>query len=275
MPELPEVETTIRGLRKFVVGRPITAAYSETPQLFESPKIMREVGRLLAGDTIKTLSRRGKYLIFHLVSGRVMVMHMKMAGRFRATRNQVQDTNHARFVVDFKGNVRMVYYDVRKFGRVWLMPASRLESFFFQRKFAHDALSPLCTEAYVRSQLSRDRAVKTLLLDQTCIAGIGNIYADEILWQAKVHPLRKGRSLSESEVRGICKSIGAILKEAIKAGGTSLRDYVRPDGRLGYFQARRRVYQRTGAPCQRCTAPIKRIVVGQRGTHLCPRCQTV
>jgi formamidopyrimidine-DNA glycosylase len=272
MPELPEVETTIRGLRKFIVGQPIKEAHSETPQLFESRKLMQQIGSLLSGDTITSLSRRGKYLLFHLASGRVMVMHMKMAGRFLATKKD-HTARHARFQVDFMGGVKMVYYDPRKFGRIWLMPESQLDLFFTKRKFAHDALSPLCTEAYLKTQLFRGRAVKTLLLDQTCVAGIGNIYADEILWAAQVHPLRKGSSLSTSEVRRVFHAMGAILKEAIKAGGTSLRDYARPDGGLGSFQSRRRVYQRTGEPCPRCKTKITRLVVSQRGTHVCPTCQ--
>lgn len=294
MPELPEVETTVRGLRKSVVGKPIAGASSKTHQLFESKRVMRQVGELLSGDQIEKIERRGKYLVFRLASHRTLIAHMKMSGRFLASvsvpvgrpidtdkkdgkteemKKEKNDLRHVRLLFEFDDGTRLSYFDVRKFGRVWLFPDTHLEAFFEKRKLAHDALSPLCTEAYLHTQLSRNRGIKSLLLDQTCVAGIGNIYADETLWKAKIHPLRKGSSLTEAEVGRIYQSIGAILKEAIKAGGTSLRDYARPDGSLGYFQSLRRVYQRAGEPCPRCRSKIKRIVVAQRGTHYCPRCQ--
>lgn len=178
-------------------------------------------------------------------------------------------------MIDFADGGALLFSDLRKFGRIWLMPKSHLGKFFQQRRLAKDALSSGFTEEYLHTQLISPRPVKSLLLDQTRIAGLGNIYSDEVLWTSRIHPLRKGSSLTEAEVKRIFKAIGAILKLGIKTGGSSIRDYRKPDGSPGYFQTKRRVYQRGGEPCPRCGAKIKRIVIAQRGAHYCPKCQRV
>jgi len=309
MPELPEVETTVRNLRKSIVGRRIKGAFSDTPQIFEDKRLLRTIGSELKGDSITSVDRHGKYLIFNLKSSRILLAHMKMTGHFlfvttprpkltksKPTESQIPpvsivytiDTGGAnagtvnerevgerfvRFSIEFFDGARLLFSDVRKFGRIWLLDNGGRAEFFAKRKLGHDAMSPKCTEKYLASQLKRNRAIKSLLLDQTCIAGIGNIYADESLWQAKIHPMRKSSSLKEAEIRSIWAAIRAILKKGIRAGGTSIRDYRKPDGSLGYFQTLRAVYQKTGEPCRRCGTKIKRIVVAQRSTHFCPKCQ--
>lgn len=275
MPELPEVETTVRALRRAVLGKKIKSANSETHQLFENKSILDAINTLLTGDIIKSIDRHGKYLIFDLQSGRTLVAHMKMTGHFLVINKKlnIKNQNYVRLEIVFADNTKLLFSDARKFGRIWILADGELESFFAKRNLAHDAVSKLCTKGYLYTQLSKKRAIKALLLDQTCIAGIGNIYSDEILWAARIHPQRKGRDLVRKEIDAIFRAMGDILKEGIRAGGSSMRDYRRPDGSSGYFQTKRRVYQREGEPCPRCKTPIQRVVVAQRGTHFCSKCQ--
>ena len=276
MPELPEVETTVRALRKKILGRKIKGAVATAPQLFHDKKLFRNIGRALRGDKFSAIDRHGKYLLFRLRSGRTMIAHMKLTGHF-LVKDKKQKANdihkHVRFRTDFADGGALLFSDLRKFGRCWLLAPNEVPEFFDDRKLGHDALSKEVSEVYLRAKLRRNRAVKSLLLDQTVVAGIGNIYADELLWMAKIHPLHKGLSLSEHEAVEIHKAMRDILHRGIKAGGTSIRDYRQPDGSSGYFQMLRAVYQRAGQPCPRCKTPIKRIVVAQRGTHYCPKCQ--
>lgn len=276
MPELPEVETVVRELRKTILGREIKDAKAFAHQLFEEKSLLLSFGKLVHGDSVVSMDRWGKYLLFHLASKRVMVAHMKMTGKFLlADRGQrIGGSDYVRFEMEFKDGGKLLFSDVRKFGRIWLIPETHLADFFSKRKMGRDALSKLCTEEYFHTEISsRNKAIKNVLLDQTCIAGIGNIYADEMLWHAKIHPLKKGSGLTEREARSLYKAMGKVLALGIKAGGASMSDYVKPDGSPGYFQTKRRVYKREGKSCFRCKTPIKRIVVGQRSTHFCPKCQ--
>src|SRR3989338_2368071 len=289
MPELPEVETTVRALRKKILGRKIKGAVATAPQLFHDQKLFRNMGRALRGDKFSAIDRHGKYLLFRLHSGRTMIAHLKMTGHFLVIGRTAKHSptplqysrvlkwrdlgEYVRFQIDFVDGGALLFSDVRKFGRIWLLAPDKISGFFKDRKLAHDALSKEASETYLHAKLKRNRAVKSLLLDQPVVAGIGNIYADELLWRAKIHPLHKGLSLSEHEAAEIHKAMRDILHRGIKAGGTSSRDHRQPDGSSGYFQMLRAVYQRAGQPCPRCKTPIQRIVVAQRGTHYCPKCQ--
>lgn len=277
MPELPEVETVVRSLRQTIIGRTISGADVFAPQLFEEKKLFSSFGRLVSGDSVVSMDRRGKYLLFYLASRRVMVAHMKMTGVFRVLTGTIDQSivpvRFVRFQMNFADGAILLFSDIRKFGRIWLVQEARLDDFFNNRRIGHDALSKLCTEKYFKMQISNDRRIKALLLDQTCVAGIGNIYADEMLWYSKIHPLKKGRDLTEREARALYKAMGRVLAMGIRAGGASVSDFLRPDGSPGYFQTKRKVYKREGKPCARCKTPIKRIVVGQRSAHFCPHCQ--
>ncbi|MBI2054716.1 MAG: DNA-formamidopyrimidine glycosylase [Candidatus Sungbacteria bacterium] len=279
MPELPEVETTVRALRHGILRKKIRGASASAHQLFEDKRLFKTIGALLRGDSFTSISRHGKYLTFHLKSGRVMLAHMKMTGHFLiiSVRRPIgmirRYAGYIRFWIKFADGTKLLFSDVRKFGRIWLIPKSRLAGFFSGRKIAKDALDIGFTEEYLKSQILSDRNIKALLLDQTRIAGLGNIYTDEILWRAKINPLRRGTDLTEKEVKRILAAIRYTLYAGIKAGGSSIRDYRKPDGSPGYFQTKRAVYQRAGEPCPKCGAKIKRIVVAQRGTHYCPKCQ--
>src|SRR3989338_1634389 len=291
MPELPEVETTARALRQKILGRKIKGAVATAHQLFEDKKLFRNMGRVLRGDKFSAIDRHCRYLLFRLSSGRTMIAHLKMTGHFLVIGRTAKHSppplqysrvlkwgdlgEHVRFQIDFVDGGALLFSDVRKFGRIWLLAPDKISEFFKDRKLAHDALSNEASGAYLHTKLKRNRAVKSLLLDQTVIAGIGNIYADEMLWSARLHPLRKGSELTPSEVEKLHQAMRDILKRGIKTGGTSIRDYRHPDGSLGSFQKERAVYQRAGEPCLRCKMPIKRIVVTQRGTHYCPKCQNL
>ncbi|MBI3627380.1 MAG: DNA-formamidopyrimidine glycosylase [Candidatus Sungbacteria bacterium] len=275
MPELPEVETVVRALRKTAVGAAILAVKSDTHQLFESRKIFKSISSLLQGDSITSIGRRGKYILFYLSSGRVLVAHMKMTGHFllESGIKNYELRKYIRAEINFTNGTKLLFSDVRKFGRFWIVPKEKLDEFFSQRKLAHDALSPLCTKEYFRSQIKRNRAVKTLLLDQTCVAGVGNIYADEALWLARINPNKKGNRLTRAEAGRLYEALQHILKEGIKAGGASTKDYRRPDGSRGYFQMQRAAYGRENEPCRRCQTKITRQVIAQRSAHFCLKCQ--
>lgn len=259
-----------------ILGREIKDAKAFAHQLFEEKSLLTSFGKLVRGDRIVSIGRWGKYLLFHLASKRVMVAHMKMTGKFllEARSRKQESRKYIRFLMEFKDGGKLLFSDIRKFGRIWLLPESHLSEFFTARKIGHDALSKLCTEEYFHREISsRNKAIKNVLLDQTCIAGVGNIYADEMLWHAKIHPLKKGSDLADAEARTLYKAMGKVLALGIKAGGASMSDYVKPDGSPGYFQTKRRVYKREGRQCFRCKTSIKRIVVSQRSTHFCPNCQ--
>lgn len=277
MPELPEVETIVCELRRGIVGKKIKSAEADTPQLFESKSIFRSISKLLSGDAIESIGRHGKYILVHLNSKRVMIIHLKMTGHFllvaSSKQQGVREKDYVRFSLTFADGDLLLFSDVRKFGRIWVLPETHLADFFGSRKLAHDALSPQCSEEYLHTQLSRDRAIKALLLDQSCVAGIGNIYSDEILWRARIHPLRRGANLREAEIKRLLFAIRQTLYAGIKAGGTSIRDYRKPSGQYGSFQDHRKAYQRPGLPCYRCGTPIQRITIVQRSSHFCPHCQ--
>jgi formamidopyrimidine-DNA glycosylase len=271
MPELPEVETVARELREgkgargpSVVGRTIARVTVKWPRHIARPA-PKEVQRRLPGQTVRSVSRRGKYLIFEL-SRDVMLIHLKMSGDLVVVPHEAPRDKHAYTVIHFDDGWEMRFSDTRKFGKVYV--AVRAEEIT-------GALGPEPLEAaFTAKQLgamlqTRHRALKPLLLDQTFLAGVGNIYADEALHRAGLHPLRKSDSLTPAEARQLWKSIRAALQAGLKHNGASI-DWAY---RGGEFQNHFRVYGRAGEPCPRCGGVIKRIVVGQRSTHFCPRCQ--
>jgi formamidopyrimidine-DNA glycosylase len=271
MPELPEVETIVVELRPHLVGRQILAAEVLWPRTLATPDRTSFVDRL-QGARITDLSRRGKYLLFRLDSGDSLIIHLRMTGRLEIVPGDspLRAGLHVRAWFDLSGGECLVFTDARKFGRIWL---------------AHDAgevlgalgPEPLNWEfdsARLAGRIRKRRvAVKTLLLDQTVMAGIGNIYADEALHLAGIHPLRPGASLSDAEIERLHTAIRQVLTEAIGQHGTTLRDYRPPYSAEGAYHNELRVYRQTDLPCPRCGAPIQRIRVSQRSTHFCPRCQ--
>lgn len=270
MPELPEVETIVRHLRQGANGTPglpgkdIVAVRLRWPRHVAEPA-PEAFRHRVAGQTVLDVSRRGKYLIFPL-SRDTMLIHLKMSGDLVMTPSDSPAERYDHTVFELSDGWELRFSDARKFGKIFLLrdPAPKLES------LGPEPLSDDFTAAVLGKRLrSRRRALKPLLLDQSFVAGLGNIYADEALHLARLHPLRRSDELSDDEVKALWKSIRRALRAGLKHNGASI-DWVY---RGGDFQNHFRVYQRAGQPCPACGTTLVRIVVAQRGTHFCPACQ--
>lgn len=293
MPELPEVETVRRGLEPILVGNAFSRVEQRRPDLrFPLPK---RFGERLQGRKVEALDRRAKYLLARLDDGEVLVMHLGMTGRFaidkangttaapdRFAHPQVTVPKHEHIVFHLGDGSAIRYSDVRRFGIMDLVPAASLESHALFKGLGIEPLDDALTSAWLAGKL-KDKAtsIKAALLDQRLIAGLGNIYACEALYRARISPLKLAGSLTTKtgkptkKTEALVEGIKAVLQSAIKAGGSSLRDYRHTDGRLGRFQHRFKVYGRAGKACTRtgCGGVIRRIVQGGRSTFFCPTCQ--
>jgi formamidopyrimidine-DNA glycosylase len=263
MPELPEVETFARTLRPVLAGQVIAAAQVLWPRTLAEPTV-DEFAPRISGQSILDTGRRGKYLLFRL-SADTLIIHLRMSGDL-----QVQpagsSARHDRLILALSGGSQLTFTDPRKFGRAWLVadPQSVLGT------LGPEPLDDSFTAAhlYARLQATR-RQLKPLLLDQTFLAGVGNIYADESLHAARLHPLTASQSVTDCQAEVLWRSLRAVLAEGIRRNGASI-DWVY---RGGDFQNQFQVYRRTGQPCYTCGTPVERMLVGQRGTHVCPACQ--
>jgi formamidopyrimidine-DNA glycosylase len=273
MPELPEVETVRRQLEPLLTGRELRRVAIHDGRLV-APRDPREVADELQGERVAGVGRRGKYLVFRFESGRVLLAHLRMTGSFRhAANGSATDDPYVRAVVTLDDGSDVTYRDVRRFGTWLLVGPDELDP-YLARRLGAEPLGPLLTARALGERLARRRtAVKAALLDQRVVAGLGNIYADEALWYARVNPLRPADSLSEQEVRRIHRGVRRALALGIERQGSTLRDYAAPDGTPGAMQREFRVYGRGGERCDRCGATIEKTRVGGRGTAYCPRCQ--
>lgn len=270
MPELPEIETLKNDLTPVLVGRQFRAARVLWARSIAEPS-PEDFVRRLAGQVIHALGRHGKYLILHL-SRDYLLIHLRMSGRLYLAPADAPQARHVRVSLELNDGEALLFEDPRKFGRLWLVedPAYILSA------LGPDALDPeLSCEALAARLAGRRRQLKPLLLDQSFIAGLGNIYADEVLFQARLHPLRLTHSLSPEEQARLHSAIRHVLERAVAGRGTTFDALGFRDlrGEPGNFQQELAVFRQAGAPCPRCGTPIVRIVVGQRGTHLCPTCQ--
>jgi formamidopyrimidine-DNA glycosylase len=273
MPELPEVETVRRGLEPRLAGRAITAADIRDGRL-TAPVDPLEVALELGGERFSGVGRRGKYLLLGFDSGRTLVVHLRMTGWFhhRPAGSTDPEPAHLRAVFALDDGATLLYCDQRRFGTMRLIEPGGLEA-HLRLRAGPEPLSDDWSPRRLRADLAGRRApVKALLLHQGIVAGVGNIYADEALWQARIHPLRPGGSLSTTEVRRLHAAVVEALERGIHSRGASVRDYRDVNGDRGSMQERFAAYARTGEPCPRCGTPILKIRVAQRGTHLCPRC---
>jgi formamidopyrimidine-DNA glycosylase len=272
MPELPEVETVVRTLRDPLIGRTIMGVAFDWPRALKTPDSPLFTARI-AGQPIHALDRRAKYIVIKLDPD-TLIIHLKMTGRLYVVPDEAQrDADkwvHFTFQLDNAHQLR--FSDSRKFGCVYLVddPATVLG------RLGPEPLDDAFTLDVFRALLARRSAViKPLLMHQEFVAGIGNIYADEALYASRIHPLRRADSLDDDEIARLYTAIRATLQQGIEREGASVNWYRKPDGSRGSAQDGLRVYGRTGSPCWRCGHPIERIVVAQRGTHLCPVCQTL
>jgi formamidopyrimidine-DNA glycosylase len=295
MPELPEVETVARDLQRWVAGATIADAEVRWERTIRHPQPGERFAAELRGATIRRVGRRAKSVLLHLADGRVMTVALRMTGALIVAPPGTPDDRYARVVFRLADGRELRYRDVRKFGRIGLWErggiprrggtrggrrvAEARAPYRVGDVFARHGPEPLA-HSFSATRLAdrlkgRSARLKTLLLDQTFIAGVGNIYADEALWRARLHPLRAADTLTPAEVRRLHRAIRAVLRQGIANRGASFADYVGADGEPGDNAERLAVYQRSGQPCLRCGRPISRIVVGQRSTHFCPRCQVL
>jgi formamidopyrimidine-DNA glycosylase len=264
MPELPEVETYRRSLEPRLVGRTFRRVEILDPRLTR-PDDPRLVAAELEGERVAAVERRGKYLVVRFESGLALLVHLRMTGGF-----PIGEATHVRASVVLSDDDAVHYRDVRRFG-TWLLLAPEAVDAYLAARLGPEPLDRAFTARYLASALAGRRApVKALLLDQRVVAGLGNIYADEALWRARIHPLRPGRELGDGEVRALVRGVRAAIRQGIARQGADLGDGAYT---IGGMQDAFRVYGRTGEPCPRCRTPIEKTRAGGRGTHFCPTCQ--
>jgi formamidopyrimidine-DNA glycosylase len=273
MPELPEVETIRLALEPHLVGRRFERVEIDDPRLVR-PYEPLAVAAELEGERVAALERRGKYLIVRFESDRALLIHLRMTGSLRhAARGTLGHDPYRRAVVKLDDGSDVAYRDVRRFGTWELLEPEEVDA-YLQRRLGREPLERSFTAKRLAERLEGRRApLKAALLDQRTVAGLGNIYVDEALWRAQLHPLRPAGTLDADELTRLTKAIRDALRAGIARQGASLRDYSTPDGRRGRAQERFRVYGREGEPCPRCGTPIDKIRVGGRGTWYCPNCQ--
>jgi len=333
MPELPEVETIVRGLKKKVIGRTITdlwtdwwkyfrlnpmgsiSTLSEAPRSGAESKGYNEIRKHLIGKKIINITRRAKNILFHLSDDHLLLVHQKLSGHLmvgkwerKTQKLKIKSQNlgaASRRIVEkwkdsawmpspFKGPLteptnrflRLIFFlddgnmigfsDIRRFGKVLCGPRELIMSLPDLKNLGPEPLEKTFTlEKFEKLIKNKKSPIKQLLLDQTFVVGIGNIYADEILWHVKLHPLTKAENLNSKKIKELYTAIKNILTHAVKLRGSSVGDYRDAEGREGSYEKFHNVYQKTNSPCSRCKAPIKRIKTGVRSSHFCPKCQTM
>ena len=273
MPELPEVESVRRQLEPALVGRRFEQVRIDDPRLVR-PYEPAEVAAELEGERVAAVERRGKYLIVRFESGRVLLIHLRMTGSLLcAPSGLLPDDSHRRAVVTLDDGSDVAYRDVRRFG-TWLLLEPEEAEPYLAARVGEEPLETLFTAARLGERLAgRRTSLKAALLDQRTLAGLGNIYADEALWRARLNPLRPAAGLDRNELRRLHRGVRAALEHGLARQGSTLRDYRLPDGSGGSMQNEFRVYGRRDEPCDRCGTLIARTQVAGRTTWFCPTCQ--
>jgi formamidopyrimidine-DNA glycosylase len=272
VPELPEVETVRRRLAPVLEGRVFERVEITDPRLTR-PLDPLEVAGELEGERVAVVDRRGKYLIVRFESGRALLVHLRMTGSFLHSANGLADDAHRRAVVRLDDGSDVAYRDVRRFGTWLLLEPEEVEAYVDER-VGREPLAEAYRAKHLAEKLNGRRApVKAAILDQRTVAGVGNIYADEALWRARIHPLTPAAALGPEEVKALYRGVRESLRAGIRRQGSTLRDYRLPNGEEGGAQHEFKVYGRGGEPCERCGTPIDKIRVAGRGTWYCPTCQ--
>jgi len=290
MPELPEVETTVRYLKDKIIGQKIVGLDFDTPNLIKKPS-PEELKRQIVGKKITKIERKGKNILIYLNQDYLLLIHQKLTGHLLYGKWQKekgkwlpQEKNSPLFLdrqnrfihfLLFLANGKMLALsDLRKFAKIIFAKKEEVLNSNDLKTLGPEPLSKEFTLTYFQKICRKsNKPIKTLLMDQKLISGIGNIYSDEILWQAKISPLRKANSLKEKEIKVIYQKIKVVLKEAIKLQGTSIVDYRKPDGAKGKMDKFLKVYRKEGQKCPRCQGIIKRVIINGRSAHFCPKCQ--
>lgn len=286
MPELPEVETVKAGLQKLIAGRTIVGVSHDWAKSF--PNAQADVDAFLIGATVQKVDRRAKVLLIELSTKHTLLVHLKMTGQLVYRGEQNFGAGHpndsligrlpdksTRVIFDLDNGAKLFFNDQRKFGWARLLPSIEVKNIDFMKKLGPEPLSADFTKEQFIERLTRRKntSIKSALLDQTVIAGVGNIYADESLWGAKIHPATVVSNLPKTKLRELFSEIQYVLNLSIEMGGSSDRNYVNAEGKKGSYISFARVFRREGQPCPRCKATIEKIRVAGRGTHVCPKCQ--
>jgi formamidopyrimidine-DNA glycosylase len=273
MPELPEVETVRSQIAPALEGRELVRVEILDPRLTR-PADPEAVASRLHGEHVESVERRGKYVVVRFESGSVLLIHLRMTGSLIYVPGGVTGHDpHRRAVVTLDNESDVVYRDVRRFGTWLVLEPDEVEPYLAARLGSEPLERPFTARVLAARLAGRRAPVKAAILDQRTVAGLGNIYADEALWRARIHPLRPAGSLTEPEVRRLHRGIRRALEAGIARQGATLRDYRRPDGRPGSMQKEFKVYGRDGEPCPRCRTTIAKTRAGGRGTWFCPGCQ--
>ena len=271
MPELPEVETVRRGLEKLILGKKIASLDIRYTKMIKTD--LDQFQKELPGQLVKSMGRRGKYLLFYLTD-KVLISHLRMEGKYFYYPDQVPERKHAHVLIHFEDGGTLVYEDVRKFGTMELLAPELLDAYFVSKKLGPEPTEQdFDLENFIAALKKSKKPIKSHLLDQTLVAGLGNIYVDEVLWRAKVHPASPSQSLTRAEATAIHEQTIAVLGQAVEKGGSTIRTYTNAFGEDGTMQDFHQVYDKAGQACSRCGSIIEKIQLGGRGTHFCPKCQ--
>ena len=271
MPELPEVETVRRGLEKLILGKKISNIEIRYPKMIKTD--LNQFQKELPGQVIQSMGRRGKYLLFNL-RDKVLISHLRMEGKYFYYPDQVPERKHAHVLIHFEDGGTLVYEDVRKFGTMELLAPELLEAYFISKKLGPEPTEQDFDLGRFKLALKRSKKpIKSHLLDQTLVVGLGNIYVDEVLWRAKVHPARISQGLTAQEAKKVHDETINVSGQAVEKGGSTIRTYTNAFGEDGTMQEFHQVYDKTGQACSRCGSIIEKIQLGGRGTHFCPECQ--
>lgn len=273
MPELPEVETIKKGLNQLIKGAVIIDVAVFWDRMITPPFSSEKFKKVLRGETIHTIERRGKYLIF-LLDHWAMVSHLRMEGKYEVNNSGEPIKKHTHVIFYLADGRQLRYMDVRKFGRFTLLPIDKKDEYEPFKKMGPEPVADFFKLNEFKKDLSKtNRVIKAVILDQNIVAGVGNIYADESLFQAKIHPMQPANTIGPAAVSRLREAIIDVIDRAVEAGGSTIRTYKNTLGEAGKFQMSLAVYGQTDKPCPRCGHPIEKIRVVQRGTHFCPHCQ--
>ena len=288
MPELPEVETVVRGLNRLILKKKIAQVKHNWPKSF--PNLEKDVNDFMIGVEISKVQRRGKAIIIKLNNGWALVTHLRMTGQMVYRGEENWGAGHpnddflndlpnksTRVEIDFEDQTKLFFNDQRKFGYMKLLPEPEIEELSFFQKLGPEPLEDNFTVEIFKERLlkKKNSLVKPTILDQSVIAGVGNIYADEALWRAKIHPETRIKDFSNIDFKNLHESIRFVMSKSIEKGGSTDRNYVNADGSRGNYLEYAAVYHKNGQPCKRCGTEISKIRVGGRGTHFCENCQKI
>ncbi len=288
MPEFPEVKSTIKGLKKHVIGKTISNIWTDWPKMVKKPDTFSYFKSTIKGKKIKDIRQRGKNIVFDLSDNYSLLVHQKLTGHLlygkweekekdkwvSKTKGPISSdrmNSYIRFIFFFKDGYQMALSDLRRFAKIELAKSDEI------RKDLNESLGPgamdISLKEFKKRVSKRRKAIKKTIMDQSVIAGVGNIYSDEALFRAKIHPLKDSNDLNDKELKKLYNSIQKVLKQALKYSGTSVSDYRTPEGKKGSFSKYLKVYNKDGEKCPKCSAKIKRIKIGNRSARFCPKCQ--